>query len=252
MERTLHNQRGKKTLLSLTLVWPWRISSGTKLDNETSQDSKPPMFFLTAVTRILAIARFLCEYSGPFWGMFSKIRLEIEKFLYVQKQLSWYFDYMYSWWVPWSDPQKTHSHRPVMPVDFVVFFNVQDCDALKRFPVVCFLKFNVHLNETKFERNSAVFQVWSNDLYWGNKAHKQKKSLGRYKWLFGFIKVATWYLSSPFVFRCTSPASSNWMSFSYKATVCPPFTLVWIAIFPKYSITMSFNNYSECLKHSII
>ena len=56
-------------------------------------------------------------------------------------------------------PQKTHSHRPVMPVDFVVFFNVQDCDALKRFPVVCFLKFNVHLNETKFERNSAVFQV---------------------------------------------------------------------------------------------
>ena len=56
---------------------PWRVSSGTELDNETNQDSKPPMFFLTAVTRNLAIARFLCEYSGPFWGMFSKIRLDI-------------------------------------------------------------------------------------------------------------------------------------------------------------------------------
>ena len=55
---------------------PWRVSSGTELDNETNQESKPPMFFLTAVTRNLAIARFLCEYSGPFWGMFSKIRLD--------------------------------------------------------------------------------------------------------------------------------------------------------------------------------
>ena len=35
------------------------------------------MFFLTAVTRKLAIARFLCEYSGAFWGMFSKIRLDL-------------------------------------------------------------------------------------------------------------------------------------------------------------------------------
>ena len=35
------------------------------------------MFILTAVTRNLAIARFLCEYSGPFLGMFSKIRLDI-------------------------------------------------------------------------------------------------------------------------------------------------------------------------------
>ena len=40
---------------------PWWVSSGTELDNETNQDSKPPMFFLTAVTRNLAIARFLCE-----------------------------------------------------------------------------------------------------------------------------------------------------------------------------------------------
>ena len=40
---------------------PWRVSSGTELDNETNQDSKPAMFFLTTVTRNLAIARFLCE-----------------------------------------------------------------------------------------------------------------------------------------------------------------------------------------------
>ena len=51
--------------------------SGTELNNETNQDSKSPMFFLTAVTRNLAIVGFLCEYSGPFWGMFSKIRLDI-------------------------------------------------------------------------------------------------------------------------------------------------------------------------------
>ena len=37
------------------------------------------MFILTAVTRHLAIARFLFGYSGPFWGMFSKIRLDIIK-----------------------------------------------------------------------------------------------------------------------------------------------------------------------------
>ena len=54
------------------LIWsplpnPWRASSGTELDNGTNQDSKPPTFFLTAVTRNLAIARFLCENSGPFW-----------------------------------------------------------------------------------------------------------------------------------------------------------------------------------------
>ena len=41
------------------------------------------MFFLTAVTRNLAIARFLCEYSGPFWGMFSKIRLDIFYFICI-------------------------------------------------------------------------------------------------------------------------------------------------------------------------
>ena len=56
---------------------PWRVSSGAELANETNQDSKPPMFFLTAVTRKLAIPSFLCEYSGPFWGMFSKMRLDI-------------------------------------------------------------------------------------------------------------------------------------------------------------------------------
>ena len=63
---------------------PRRVSSGTELDNETNQDSKPPMFFLTAVTRNLAIARFLCEYSGPFWGMFSKIWLDI----YIRKKVN--------------------------------------------------------------------------------------------------------------------------------------------------------------------
>ena len=55
---------------------PWRVSSGTEHDNKTNQESKPPMCFVTSVTRTLAIARFLCEYSGPFWGMFSKIRLD--------------------------------------------------------------------------------------------------------------------------------------------------------------------------------
>ena len=35
------------------------------------------MKILTAVTRNLAIARFLSEYSGPFRGTFSKIRLDI-------------------------------------------------------------------------------------------------------------------------------------------------------------------------------
>ena len=63
--------------LEIDMEAPWRVSLGTELNNETNQDSKPPMFFLTAVTRNLATARFLCEYSGPFWGMFSKIRLDI-------------------------------------------------------------------------------------------------------------------------------------------------------------------------------
>ena len=35
------------------------------------------MEILTAVTRNLAIAKFLREYSGPFRGTFSKIRLDI-------------------------------------------------------------------------------------------------------------------------------------------------------------------------------
>ena len=39
------------------------------------------MFFLTAVTRKLAIASFLCEYSGAFSGTFSKIRLDI--YIYI-------------------------------------------------------------------------------------------------------------------------------------------------------------------------
>ena len=41
------------------------------------------MFFLTAVTRKLAIASFLCEYSGAFSGTFSKIRLDIYLYYYV-------------------------------------------------------------------------------------------------------------------------------------------------------------------------
>ena len=46
----------------------WQVSSGTELDDETKQGGKPPVKILTAVTRNLAIAaRFLCEYSGPFW-----------------------------------------------------------------------------------------------------------------------------------------------------------------------------------------
>ena len=54
-----------------------QISSGTELDDETNQDSKPPMKILTTITRNLAITRFLCEYSGPFWGTFSKMWLDI-------------------------------------------------------------------------------------------------------------------------------------------------------------------------------
>ena len=37
------------------------------------------MPFLNAVTKNLAISRFLCEYSGPFWGMFLKIRLDMNQ-----------------------------------------------------------------------------------------------------------------------------------------------------------------------------
>ena len=51
----------------------WELS----LTMRPTRTASPPMFFLTAVTRNLAIARFLCEYSGPFWGMFLKIRLHI-------------------------------------------------------------------------------------------------------------------------------------------------------------------------------
>ena len=50
---------------------PRQVSSGTELDNQTNQDSKPPMIFLTAETRNLAIARSLCQYSGPFWYVFK-------------------------------------------------------------------------------------------------------------------------------------------------------------------------------------
>ena len=35
------------------------------------------MCFLTAVTRILGIARFLCEYCGPLWRLFSQIRIDV-------------------------------------------------------------------------------------------------------------------------------------------------------------------------------
>ena len=63
-----------------------------------------------------------------------------------------------------------------MPVDFVIFFNVQDCDTLKRFPVLCFLKFNVHLNETKFER-TVLFSKYDQMTYIKATKHTSKNSL---------------------------------------------------------------------------
>ena len=59
------------------LPTPWQVNSGTEPNDETNQDSKPPMKILTAATRNLGISRFLCEYSGPFGGMFSYIRLDM-------------------------------------------------------------------------------------------------------------------------------------------------------------------------------
>ena len=43
---------------------PWQVSSGTELDDDINQDSKPPMEIITTVTG------FLCEYSGLFGGAF--------------------------------------------------------------------------------------------------------------------------------------------------------------------------------------
>ena len=69
--------------------YPWRISAGTELDNETNQDSKPPMFFPTTVTRNLAIARVLCEYSDMFWGMFFEEFGSIYKTRFAWKSWVW-------------------------------------------------------------------------------------------------------------------------------------------------------------------
>ena len=43
---------------------PWQVSSGTELDDDINQDSKPHMEIITTVTG------FLCEYSGLFGGAF--------------------------------------------------------------------------------------------------------------------------------------------------------------------------------------
>ena len=54
-----------------------------------------PKFILAAVTRNLATgARFLNEYSGLFWGMFSKIRPDIHTcFLFRVLYNKQYIDY---------------------------------------------------------------------------------------------------------------------------------------------------------------
>ena len=57
------------------------LAQGLSLTMRPTRTASPLCFFLTAVTRNLAIARFLCENSGPFWGMFSKIRLDIHPHL---------------------------------------------------------------------------------------------------------------------------------------------------------------------------
>ena len=48
------------------------FSPGTELDDETNQDSKPPMKILPAVTRNLVIVWFPCEFAE-----FSKLRPDI-------------------------------------------------------------------------------------------------------------------------------------------------------------------------------
>ena len=53
------------------------LAQGLSLTMRPTRTASPLCFFLTAVTRNLAIARLMCEYSGPFWGMFSTIRLDI-------------------------------------------------------------------------------------------------------------------------------------------------------------------------------
>ena len=53
------------------------LAQRLSLTMRPTRTASPLCFFLTAVTRKLAIPSFLCEYSGPFWGMFSKMRLDI-------------------------------------------------------------------------------------------------------------------------------------------------------------------------------
>ena len=43
------------------------LAQGLSLTMGLTRTASPLRFFLTAVTRNLAIARFLCENSGPFW-----------------------------------------------------------------------------------------------------------------------------------------------------------------------------------------
>ena len=59
------------------------LAQGLTLTMRPTRTASPLTFFLTAVTKNLAIARFLCEYSGPFWGIFSKLRPDIYAWVYI-------------------------------------------------------------------------------------------------------------------------------------------------------------------------
>ena len=60
-----------------------QLAQGLSLTMRPTRTASPLCFFLTAATRNLAIASFLFEYSGPFWGMFSNIRLDIYIYIYI-------------------------------------------------------------------------------------------------------------------------------------------------------------------------
>ena len=90
------------------------LTQGLTLIMRPTRTAIPLMFFLTAVTRNLAIARFLCKYSGPFWGMFSKHGCISHVFLCAVQQYRrfqqlptkrrWIFCMSHCWFLPFTSP----------------------------------------------------------------------------------------------------------------------------------------------------
>ena len=100
------------------------------------------------------IARFLCEYSGPFWGMFSKIRLDIYIYIYFAEWLSVCSDIRglrkrhplpYAVQITWKDQWLIHSAAWNATYSFTLscFFKVElgsPCSYWKNFIRAAFLK----------------------------------------------------------------------------------------------------------------